>query len=672
MAVKLADVLLYLGVDADDLDDGLGKAENKTKSWAGRVAGTAGKVLGGVVVGAAAAAATAVTTIGVAAFNVSRETEKAAAAMAGSLNVPREEAERFAEVARRVYGNNFADSVGDAGDAVTAVVRTLKLAADDPSLQTITEKALALRDSFGEDVGESVSTAKTLMDNFGISADQAFDLITAGFQRGLNRSDDFLDTINEYSVQFGNGGASAQEFFSIMESGLQGGMLGTDKAADAFKEFRVRILDGSKTTADGLAQLGLNVDDVTAAIDSGSMTITDAWNLVIGKLKETEDQSTLMQAGVAMIGKQFEDLGQEAVLAMEITSDAFADAEGAADSLNKRYETLGDGAAAVWRRLIVTVSPLTDKILDMANDAIPYLMQGFDRFDQQVMPALMQFGDLVGNVVTSVRGFFTSLGETIDSAGTGRFAFLKEWIDTNLPLVQNLIQTILDNVQRFWETNGEAIMAIVTNTFDTVFTIVDNALKTVLDLVTLILQLLNGDFEGAGVTLVNIVTRIWDTLQTVIGNQLANIRELILNIDWADLGKQMIYGIGRGIAGAAQFLASAATEAAQRAFNAAKDWLGIQSPSRRAAEEIGEPFSEGIGAGITRKLTDVAQDVQVGLRGLIGEIPQPQFAGAAAAGAGTAINVTVNQTFNGPADEDTVRRGAQDGILSAMRNLGLR
>ena len=672
MAVKLADVLLYLGVDADDLDDGLGKAENKTKSWAGRVAGTAGKVLGGVVVGAAAAAATAVTTIGVAAFNVSRETEKAAAAMAGSLNVPREEAERFAEVARRVYGNNFADSVGDAGDAVTAVVRTLKLAADDPSLQTITEKALALRDSFGEDVGESVSTAKTLMDNFGISADQAFDLITAGFQRGLNRSDDFLDTINEYSVQFGNGGASAQEFFSIMESGLQGGMLGTDKAADAFKEFRVRILDGSKTTADGLAQLGLNVDDVTAAIDSGSMTITDAWNLVIGKLKETEDQSTLMQAGVALIGTQFEDLGQEAVLAMEITSDAFADAEGAADSLNKRYETLGDGAAAVWRRLIVTVSPLTDKILDMANDAIPYLMQGFDRFDQQVMPALMQFGDLVGNVVTSVRGFFTSLGETIDSAGTGRFAFLKEWIDTNLPLVQNLIQTILDNVQRFWETNGEAIMAIVTNTFDTVFTIVDNALKTVLDLVTLILQLLNGDFEGAGVTLVNIVTRIWDTLQTVIGNQLANIRELILNIDWADLGKQMIYGIGRGIAGAAQFLASAATEAAQRAFNAAKDWLGIQSPSRRAAEEIGEPFSEGIGAGITRKLTDVAQDVQVGLRGLIGEIPQPQFAGAAAAGAGTAINVTVNQTFNGPADEDTVRRGAQDGILSAMRNLGLR
>ncbi|MEZ4684202.1 MAG: phage tail tape measure protein, partial [Caldilineaceae bacterium] len=665
MAIKLADVLLYLGVDADELDEGLDDAREKTERWGNKLGKTTKMLVGGVVIGAATAAATAITAIGVSAFNVSRETEKAAAAMAAALNIPREEAEQFADVARNIYGNNFADSVTDAGDAVASVVRTLKLAADDPSLQSITEKAIALRDSFGEEVNETVSTARSLMENFGVSADQAFDLITAGFQRGLNRSDDFLDTINEYSVQFGNGGASAQEFFSIMESGLQGGMLGTDKAADAFKEFRVRILDGSKTTADGLAQIGLNVDDVTTAIDSGSMDIVDAWNLVIGKLKETEDQSVLMQAGVALIGTQFEDLGQDAVLAMEITKDAFADVSGATDALNKRYETFGDFMSGLWRRLVVSVSPLTDELLAMANESVPYLMAAFDRFDKEVLPALIAFGGTVHTVVTTVMGFFQNLGNTIDSAGTGRFAFLKEWIDTNLPLVQNLIQTILDNVQRFWETNGEAIMAIVTNTFDTVFAIVDTALKTLLDLITLVLQLLNGDFEGAGVTLVNIVTRIWGTLQTVIGNQLDNIRELILGIDWADLGKQMILGIGRGIAGAAQFLAAAATEAAQRAFDAAKNWLGIQSPSRRAAEEIGEPFSEGVGVGITRKLTDVAQDVQVGLRGLIGEVPVPNFAGQGATAGG--MNIVINQTFNGAVNSDEVRRGAQDGILSAMR-----
>lgn len=671
MAIKLADVLLYLGVDADDLDKGLGDAEKKTESWSSRVGKSAKMLVGGAVIAGATAAAAAVTAIGISAFNVSRETEKAAAAMAASLNIPREEAERFAEVARRVYGNNFADSVTDAGDAITEVVRLLGLAADDPSLQTITEKAISLRDSFGEDVSESVSTARTLMENFGISADEAFDLITAGFQRGLNRSDDFLDSINEYSVQFGNGGATAQEFFSIMESGLQGGMLGTDKAADAFKEFRVRILDGSKTTSDALAQIGLNAEDVTAAIDNGSMSIVDAWNLVIGKLQETEDQSVLMQAGVGLIGTQFEDLGQEAVLAMQITSDAFADATGAADSLNKRYETLGDGAAAVWRRLIVSIAPATDKLIEMANDAIPYLMAGFDEFDQNVLPALIGFASVVTNVVKTVVGLFTNLGHTVDDAGTGRFAFLKEWIDTNLPLVQNLIQTILGNIQAFWENNGEAITRIWENTFGVVMTIVDVALKTILDLVTLVLQVLNGDFEAAGKTLAGIVERIWNAIFEIIRAELDSVRELVLGIDWGSLGMAMIMGIANGIKGAATFLTTAATEAAQDAFDAAKGWLGIQSPSKRAAEEIGEPFAEGVGVGVRRKLGDVAQDVQIGLRGLIGEIPQPALAAPAATGGG-GINITIHQTFTGAVDREAVRSGSQDGILAAMRNLGYR
>jgi phage-related protein len=308
----------------------------------------------------------------------------------------------------------------------------------------------------------------------------------------------------------------------------------------------------------------------------------------------------------------------------------------------------------------------------MANAALPGLMAKFDTFDTTVVPALLGFATTVGNVVDAVSGFFRTLGGAVDVSGTGRFAFLKEWIDTNLPLVQQLIETILSNIESFWEHNGRAIVTLVQNSFDTVFTVIDVVLKTVLDLVTLVLQLLNGDFEAAGVTLVNIVTRIWDGVTDIFGNALENVQALVLGIDWAWLGMQMIRGIANGVSGAAQFLASAATEAAQRAFDAAKGWLGIQSPSKRAADEIGKPFSEGIGVGITQQLGRVAQDVQIGLNGLIGEIPQPQFAAAAPGGGGGGYTITVNQTFNGPANEADVRRGAQAGILDAMRNLGLR
>lgn len=674
--MKLADVLLFLGADRSKLDSDLDAARGQTEGWAGKLGSSVKGMLTGVVVGGALAAAGAVVQIGTAAFDVSRETEKASASIAASLRVPADEAKRFAEVARQVYGNNFAGSVEEAGTAVTEVTKLLKLAADDPSLKTITEKALALKDSFGTEVSESVSTVKTLMDNFGISADEAFDLLTTGYQRGLDRSGDLVDSINEYSTQFANGGASAKQFFGTMEAGLAGGALGTDKAADAFKEFRVRILDGSKTTATALEQIGLSQEELTRQIDNGSMTIADAWNLVIGRLKETDDQSILMQAGVGLIGTQFEDLGQAAVLNMAMTNDAFASAAGATDSLNAKYATFGDASTAIWRRLVVSVSPLTDKLLELANAAIPYVMAAFEQFDSQVLPGLMRFGELVSSVVGMVMGLWGQLGSTVDEQGTGRFAYFKDWIDTNLPLVQTLVEMVLGAIQAFWESNGAAIMAIVDNVLSTITLVFDTGLKTILDLVTLALQLLTGDFEGASTTLWGIIDRLWATIKTIFSTALEQIRLLVTGINWGELGLNIITGIANGIRGAASFMADAAVEAARRAFDAAKEWLQIGSPSKRADVELGEPTGVGFGNGVKRKIGDVAKDITGSLQGMFGDVQVPALAGAAAAPAGGpnagGMVFSITQNFYGPADEQAVERGAKSGIVAAMRQVGLR
>lgn len=657
MAIKLADVLLYLGADDQRLEKDLAGAKGKTEGWASRLGGSVNTLLTGAVVGGALAAAGAVVGIGVAAFDVSKQTEQAAASMAASLGIPRDEAEKFAEVAKRVYGNNFADSVEEAGKAVTEVTKLLKLGAEDPALQKITEKAIALKDTFETDVNESVSTARTLMENFGLSADQAFDLITKGYQKGLDRSGDFLDSVNEYSTQFANGGATAEEFFSVMEAGLQGGMLGTDKAADAFKEFRVRILDGSKTTATALEQIGLSADDITKQIDSGAMSITDAWNLVIGKLKETEDQSLLMQAGVGLIGTQFEDLGQEAVLNMQIVNGAFADAAGATDSLNAKYATFGDGATAVWRRLVVSVTPFTDKLLEMANAAIPHLMAAFDTFDQQVLPGLIAFGALVGQVVGAVRGFFGELGASVDEQGTGRFAYLKDWMDANLPLLRDLVQTILGAIQGFWEENGAAIMNIVQTTMDALFTIFDTVFKTILDLVTVVLQLLNGDVEGAATTMVGIFQRLWETVKEIFGAMLSNLRDLVLGIDWAGLGWSIVKGIGTGIKNGAGFLYEVLKEGLQGALD------GVAN------------FFIGLGSGDSgRSLLDTSRSAIGDMGRNLGRSLQPTVGGLSTVAAGSGANYTfsITQNFYGQADETIVKKGTESGIVTAMRSLGLR
>ena len=655
---SLGEVILYMKGDDSQLESSLDGAKGKTNSFAS----TATNLLGGVVAGAAVAAAGAIVGIGTAAFNVSSDTATAAADIAASLGIPIEEAERFAEVARRVYGNNFADSVGDAAIAVEGLAKQLGLTADDPALQTMTENAFRLRDVFGVDVNESIDAVKTLMENFGVSGDEAFDLIARGHQVGLDRSGDFLDTIGEYSVQFKEGGASVEEYFSLLQSGLQGGMLGTDKAADLFKEFRVRIQDGSESTRDALESIGINADEMAEKLGNGSMTAFEAFEIVDKALRKTTDSNVQFTAGVGLLGSQFEDLGASAALGMETMSDSFYDIGGAIENLDAKYATFGSAVDGIWRRLIVSISPYTDKLLELVNDAMPAVMGAFDQFDATVGPAMEATGNTINTVVNFVKDLFSGLRTSVDDNATGPLAYWKTWVDTNLPLVQTLIQNVLGTIQQLWQIFGPAIELIASTSFNNILLLIDTVMRTIGDLITLTLQVLTGDWEGAWGTMEGIVTRIWDTIRTVVGNQLGLLKDLILQIDWAELGRNIIQGIANGISSAASTIANAARRAAEDALKAAKNFLGIRSPSTKAEKEIGEPFGEGIGKGIEGKIQGLAGNVSLSLGGLMSSIQQP----AASATNGMTLNIYLsgdNATYESG-------RAVSRGVLDELRKRG--
>jgi hypothetical protein len=74
-----------------------------------------------------------------------------------------------------------------------------------------------------------------------------------------------------------------------------------------------------------------------------------------------------------------------------------------------------------------------------------------------------------------------------------------------------------------------------------------------------------------------------------------------------ELGKAIIQGIVDGIQAAPGLIKDALVSMVSGAFNAAKDWLGSRSPSKRAADELGKPISEGVAQGLVdnkRKITD--------------------------------------------------------------------
>lgn len=501
-----------------DIDySGVQNAASASRNALGSIGSTTKKAFGGMAAGVGAGLA----AVAGGAANVSMQTQTAAADIQASMGVSQKAAEEFASVARTVYGNNFAGSVTEAGAAVEAVAKQLNLAASDPSMQTITERALALEDTFGVGVADSVDAAQTLMDNFGLSSTEAFDMLAGGYQMGMDRSGDFLATIGEYSVQFSEGGANASQFFSMLESGMAGGMLGTDKAADAFKEFRLRIQDGSDSTSEALAAIGLDADAMAAGFQNGSLDAIDAFTMVQSALKNTDDENVRFQAGVALMGSQFEDLGQKAILGMDPMALQMSSLSGAADSLNAKYNTMGAGFAGMWRQVTVAAAPAMDVILQAAQEAMPALqsvitsmipvitmlaqsaasfmgvlagwLEGFSGLNPQMqavilgagglLTALVPLGMAIGPIVTVV----TTLGSVLAALASpivligalvgGLLAVLFDWGGANeavastlegwgLEGVANGVRSLHEGVSALWETvqsllSGETTFADV-------------------------------------------------------------------------------------------------------------------------------------------------------------------------------------------------------------------
>lgn len=222
-------------------------------AWAGK-----GLALG---IGAGGAA------LGAAGVSAANDLNKAMNDLQASTGLAKEKMDTYEGVLRDIYTNNYGESFEDVSLALSTIRSQIGPVVDhwDPSaLQDFTESAFALRDTFGYEIQESVRAASAMMEHFGIDGNEAFSMIAAGAQNGLDFSGELLDSISEYSVQFAKIGLDADDMFKIMQKGADTGAFNLDKIGDAVKEFGIRVVDGSETTKQGFKDIGLNADEMAA------------------------------------------------------------------------------------------------------------------------------------------------------------------------------------------------------------------------------------------------------------------------------------------------------------------------------------------------------------------------------------------------------------------------
>lgn len=450
MAITVASLEAVLDLTKEKFDKGL-KGARKALGDIGKFAvGTAGA---GIAAGAAAGAA-AIAGISAAAFDVASDLDAATADIAASLGTSKEAAGEFRDEMKSIFAAGVGADFAEIGDAIALVKKSID-GIDDKSLKDVAQGALVIQDVFEKDVGETTDAAAVLMKEFGLTGRQALDFISKGLQTGLDSSDDFLDTIREYSNLFGDAGFEADNFFSLLETGSEAGVLGTDKIADAIKEFGIRANEGGANFAAAFeAATGHSFERIRGFIASGDENWSDYFKNVIAGLNSMEnplDRNILL---TELFGTQAEDLGRTFTEGLSDATTSLEDMAGATEALNKKYETLGAALNGIKRQALVALEPLGKGMLDALNSVMPQIIAFFDdtlgpaieRFGAGAGPIFEDFVDKLTSTVGPAMDLISDALKRIDIAfgGTGEGV---DTVNAALGILSGLLDAVIFAIQ---------------------------------------------------------------------------------------------------------------------------------------------------------------------------------------------------------------------------------
>lgn len=650
-------------------DDTVTEIKDVTKSFdnAGDKALSFGDVLKANVISDAVVGG--VKNLGDAIKDIAIQTGSATGTIQAKLGTTKEEAEKLTEVAKAVWKDGFGDGISDVTSDLAVVKQYLGNISDE-ELQGVLKNAYTISDVFGSDVNESVKSVKTMMSNFGISSNQAFDLITSGFQNGLDYSGEFLDTLNEYSPQFASMGLSADEAMKMLKNGVDNGAFSLDKVADSMKEFNIRIKDGSNTTKEGLKTLGIDYDNLMKQINSGTMTTGDAMQLIVDKLKEQKDTTTQNLAGVNLFGTQWEDVGKDVILSLNNVNGSLDNVNGSTSKAGDAVQNnLGTKFEKASRGMQEAFSPLAEQLLDLTNNIMPDI-QGFLQWitdNSSFVIALIAgigAGFITWNVASMISGVVKAI-KAFQLANEG--ATIAQWalnaaqnanpIGIIVMLIAGLVTAIItlwntnedfrnavigiwDKIKGAMKTAIDAVVKVLGNIIDFFKQLPDKIWNGLLSIITKFIEWRADLLTWISTNFVLIISSIVDFFKSLPGkvwNAIVGIIEKFANIKselikWAnnnlpsfiakfvefmldlpkkmgDIGKNIVHGIWDGISGAVGWLKDKITGFAGGIVDNIKEKLSIHSPSRVLADEVGKYMAQGIGVGFENEMSSVSTNM---------------------------------------------------------------
>ncbi|WP_373124954.1 phage tail tape measure protein [Blautia producta] len=303
------------------------------------------------------------------------------------------EMQQYKSVMEDLHNNNYGDDINDVTQSM-ALVKQYTGELDPSKLESMTENGIAMRDVFDMDLSETIRGVDGLVENMGVTSEEAFDLMARGAQNGLNKSGELADNIAEYSQLWGQAGFSAQEMFGILQNGLDSGAYNLDNVNDFVKEFGNSLADGR--IEENLQSFSGETRSLFYQWKQGKATTKDVFYSVINDISTATNKQEMLTLASNTWSALGEDNAMKVITSLNETNTAYDNVKGTMESIKDiKYDTLESRFTQLGKKFQTQVGvPIAEKALPAIEDGLDAVIENMD----SLVPA-------IGGVIASVGTF---------------------------------------------------------------------------------------------------------------------------------------------------------------------------------------------------------------------------------------------------------------------------
>lgn len=379
-----------------------------------------------------------ITGIATASAKMYSDLSSAQSQVQAAFSLTKKEAENLNQAIESVFTSGMVTSIDESKIAV------MELANQFPELRNasaetitdMTKKFLAIETTLGSDMTETMRGVNSLMEQYGLSGEEAMDLIAKAGQNGLDKTDELGDNLAEYVTNFKDAGYSAEDMFAILETGLDSGAYNLDKVNDLVKEFGNRLVGGDVQSA--VENLGGNFVNLYKQIQDGNLSSKDAFQLLAGEINNLSSDQEKAAAISAIFGSQGEDAGIKVVEAMGKASDALLENKQAYENATGAAKEMVDGVEesvtyqSAMNELMMAakdigeiLAPTINSVAEAVKNAAQWF-RGLDEDTQKTIMTVAGIAAVVGPLLVMFGTLFSSIQKivTVGSSVIGVFGKL--------------------------------------------------------------------------------------------------------------------------------------------------------------------------------------------------------------------------------------------------------